>query len=88
MMNAGFALRVEGAEHFLEFGAGLMLPASADDSDDRLAYGGVYGDIGANFYLAHASTSPYVGFGVMPRLASTTITNLAPYGQGGLIFFR
>lgn len=87
MMNAGFALRVEGNRHFLEFGVGLMLPAAASDSN-KLAYGGVYGEIGANFYLAQSSTSPYVGFGVMPRLMSQQITNLAPYGQAGLMFFR
>jgi len=87
MMNAGFALRVEGGEHFLEFGVGLILPANASEND-RLAYGGVYGDIGANFYLAHSSTSPYLGFGVMPRLMSSSVTNLAPYAQGGLMFFR
>src|SRR4051812_6389924 len=44
MMDAGFALRVEGGEHFLEFGVGLMLPANASD-DQHLTYGGVYGDI-------------------------------------------
>lgn len=87
MMNAGFALRVEGKNHFLEFGVGLILPANAS-GDSRLSYGGAYGDIGANFYLAHASTSPYLGFGVMPRLVSTAVTNLAPYGQAGLMFFR
>ena len=87
MMNAGFALRVEGENHFLEFGVGLILPANASD-DNRLSYGGVYAEIGANFYLAHTSTSPYLGFGVMPRLMSSEVTNLAPYGQGGLMFFR
>jgi hypothetical protein len=87
MMNAGFALRVEGNHHFLEFGVGLILPANAGE-DARLSYGGVYGDIGANFYLSHTSTSPYLGFGVMPRLMSSEVTNLAPYGQAGLMFFR
>lgn len=87
MMNAGFALRVEGAQHFLEFGVGLTLPATPD-SPDRLTYGGVYGEIGASFYLTHSSTSPYAGFGVMPRLMSRTVTNLAPYGQAGVMFFR
>ncbi|MES1179183.1 MAG: hypothetical protein ABUL62_33015 [Myxococcales bacterium] len=87
MMDAGFALRVEGGEHFLEFGVGLVLPANASDSN-HLTYGGVYGEIGANFYVVHASTSPYLGFGVMPRLMSSEVTNLAPYAQGGLMFFR
>ena len=88
MMNAGFALRVEGGEHFLEFGVGFILPAQASD-DQQLSYGGVYGELGANFYLAHRSTSPYLGFGVMPRLMSSQqLTNVAPYVQGGLMFFR
>lgn len=87
MMSAGFSLRTEGANHFLEFGVGLVLPANPDN-DQKLSYGGVYGDIGANFYLAHASTSPYLGFGVMPRLMSREVTNLAPYGQVGVMFFR
>ena len=87
MMDAALAVRVEGAEHFLEFGFGVVLPASPGEGG-KLAYGGVYADIGANFYLVHASTSPYVGFGVMPRLMSSTVTNLAPYAQGGLMFFR
>jgi hypothetical protein len=87
MMVAGFALRVEARSHFLEFGVGLALPANAGDGEHR-AYGGVYADIGANFYLADSSTSPYLGFGVMPRLMSRQVTNLAPYGQAGLMFFR
>ena len=87
MMNAGFSARVEGGEHFLEFGVGVILPANASDAQHR-TYGGVYGDIGANFYLAHSSTSPYLGFGVMPRLMSSEVTNLAPYVQSGLMFFR
>ncbi|MEO7035993.1 MAG: hypothetical protein ABI335_19410 [Polyangiaceae bacterium] len=87
MMSAGFALRVDSNSHFLEFGVGVVLPANPGE-DHRLGYGGVYGDIGANFYLAHASTSPYLGFGVMPRLVSQEVTNLAPYGQAGLMFFR
>ncbi|MEO8900736.1 MAG: hypothetical protein ABI488_03775 [Polyangiaceae bacterium] len=87
MMSAGFALRVDSNSHFLEFGVGVVLPANPGD-EQRLAYGGVYGDIGANLYLAHASTSPYLGFGVMPGLASQEVTNLARYGQVGLMFFR
>ncbi|HEY5960832.1 MAG TPA: hypothetical protein VIV60_29960, partial [Polyangiaceae bacterium] len=56
--------------------------------DSTRAYGGVYSDIGINFYLMHASTAPYAGLGVMPRLMSRQVTNLAPYGQFGVMFMR
>jgi hypothetical protein len=36
----------------------------------------------------HQATSPYIGLGLMPRLMSKDVTNLAAYGQGGVMFFR
>ena len=36
----------------------------------------------------HSATSPYLGLGVLPRLMSKDVTNLAAYGQGGVMFFR
>jgi hypothetical protein len=86
MLSIGFNGRFESTHSFLEFGAGITIPPG-DDSYDR-AYGGVYGELGANWYLGSASSSPYVGAGVVPRLASSTITNLAPYAQAGMMFFR
>jgi hypothetical protein len=87
LMNAGFALRLDGQSHFLEFGVGISVPASATSSD-WLAYGGAYADLGADFYLLQASTAPYLGFGVLPRLMSRQVTNFAAYVQGGAMFFR
>ncbi len=86
MLNAGFDARVESRNYFLEFGVGVTIPTT----DDRyeLAYGGVYAEVGASWYLAHSSVSPYLGLGAMPRLASRSIANLVLYGQGGLMFFR
>jgi hypothetical protein len=70
----------------LEFGVGLNLPPV--ESEKRYSYGGVYADLGANFYLTNDSSAPYLGFGVMPRLMSRQVTNLAPYAQAGYMFFR
>lgn len=86
MLNIGFDARVESTSYFLEFGVGATIPTT----DDRyeLAYGGLYAEIGASWYLTHSNVSPYLGVGAMPRLASRSIANLALYGQGGLMFFR
>jgi hypothetical protein len=85
MMTAGFEFRLEGKDKFLEFGVGLTIPPG---NTDGLSYGGVYSEIGLNYYLSENSTAPYLGFGVMPRLMSMQVTNLAPYLQGGVMFFR
>lgn len=86
MLSIGFNGRFESTNSFLEFGAGFTIPPGGDTYDR--SYGGAYGELGANWYLGSASTSPYVGAGVLPRLASSTITNLAPYAQAGMMFFR
>jgi hypothetical protein len=85
MMSLAFALRLEGEQHFLEVAVGFAVPAG---TEARNAYGGVFSDIGMNFYLMHEATSPYLGLGLMPRLMSSDVTNLAAYGQGGVMFFR
>jgi len=85
MMTAGFDIRLEGKDKFLEFGVGLIIPPGASS---KLSYGGVYSELGLNYYLTQNSTAPYLGFGLMPRLMSRQVTNLAPYLQGGVMFFR
>jgi hypothetical protein len=84
MMNAGFDLRMEGPRHFIELGLGISVPAG----DHDYSYGGVFADIGANLYLSQTSTAPYLGVGLMPRLMSVSPANIAPYVQGGVMFFR
>lgn len=85
MMSVGFDLRLEGEHHFLEIGVGFAVPAGTESA---LAYGGAWSEIGASYYLTRSATSPYVGVGLMPRLMSKDVTNLAAYGQGGVMFFR
>jgi hypothetical protein len=85
MMSVGFDLRLEGENHFLELGVGFAVPAGTESA---AAYGGLWSEIGASFYLMHEATSPYIGLGLMPRLMSKDVTNLAAYGQGGMMFFR
>ncbi|HEY8942808.1 MAG TPA: hypothetical protein VIM73_01045 [Polyangiaceae bacterium] len=86
MMSVGFNGRYEGASHFLEFGVGMTIPANSSEYD--MSYGGLYAELGANLYLSNTSVSPYLGGGVLPRLAGKEYTNLAAFGQGGLMFFR
>jgi hypothetical protein len=87
MMSFGFDGRLESRTYFIEFGAGFTVPASSADERD-LAYGGVYSDLGFSYYLTDSNVSPYIGGGVLPRLMSSSVTNFAVYGQGGLMFFR
>lgn len=87
MMSFGFDGRLESRHYFLEFGVGFTVPAVRDREAD-LAYGGLYSELGFNYYLGDSNISPYIGGGVLPRLMSDSITNFALFGQGGLMFFR
>jgi hypothetical protein len=85
MMSASFDLKLESLNHFIQFGIGFTIPAG----DYDYSYGGVFVDIGGSFYLSQASTAPYVGFGVMPGLmSSSSVASLVAYGQAGLMMFR
>jgi hypothetical protein len=83
-MSGALDIRLESRSFFTEFAIGLTFPAG----DYENAYGGIWLDIGASFYLSDANTAPYVGFGIMPRLMSASPANIAPYGQFGVMFFR
>lgn len=87
MMSVGFDGRLESRHYFIEFGVGFTVPAVRDRERD-LAYGGLYSELGFNYYLTDSNFSPYVGGGVLPRLMSESVTNFALFGQGGLMFFR
>jgi hypothetical protein len=87
MMNFGFNGRLESRTYFLEFGAGFTIPAMSEE-DAELAYGGLYSELGFNYYLGDSNFSPYIGGGVLPRLMGRSVTNFAPFAQGGLMFFR
>jgi hypothetical protein len=77
-------VRFEGKNHFIEFGIGITVAAG----DDNPGYGGLWTDVGANLYLTESITAPYLGVGLMPRLMSETVANLAPYAQFGVMFMR
>lgn len=82
-MSGAFDLRLENGQHFIEVGVGLTFP-----TPDARGYGGIWLDIGGNLYLGSGNTAPYLGVGIMPRLMSHSVANLAPYLQGGVMFFR
>ena len=89
IVSLGFDARLETARYFLEFGAGVAIPS--DSSNDKTNYGGIYGELGASYYLSEQSFSPYIGAGVLPRLliaSDSSGANMAFYGQFGLMFAR
>lgn len=83
-MSGAFDLRLENGMHFIELGIGFTVAAPGE----RYGYGGFWLDMGGDWYLMDTSTAPYVGIGIMPRLMGDSIANLAPYLQGGVMFFR
>jgi hypothetical protein len=90
LLGVGFDDRLEGESYFIEFGAGLLLPAQ-DYNQSRGNYGGAYAEFGASYYLSNGETSPYVGAGVLPRFIITDHdagTQLSVYGQAGVMFMR
>ncbi len=91
MASLGFNGRLEGNTYFLEFGAGVMLPADFDDDDGRISMGGLFAEIGGSYYLGSSSISPYVGGGLSPRILLGSYdggVNIAPFLQLGLMFMR
>lgn len=83
-MSGAVDLRFEGRMHFIELGIGLTFAAG----DDNPGYGGLWLDVGGNLYLTDSNTGPYIGAGIMPRLMSESVANLAPYAQVGVMFMR
>jgi hypothetical protein len=90
MLLGQFDMRLEGQSYFIEFAAGLMLPSRFDDADDRIAIGGLVGQLGASYYLTHTSVSPYIGVGASPRLVFGNYNGagLTLGGQAGVMFMR
>jgi hypothetical protein len=80
--------RLESRNYFLEFGAGFTAPASSRHDAESL--GSLFAEIGASYFLANDTVSPYIGAGVSPRilLANESGVSLAPYLQLGLMFPR
>ncbi len=85
MTTISYDGRHEGNNYFVEWGAGFTIPTNPDG--DNEAYGGLHLELGGSYYLTQATTSPYVGAGVLPRILSEGIS-VAPYLQGGVMFLR
>jgi len=83
--------RMEAERTFWEFGVGLML-GSGTTNDPGL--GALQADLGGGYYLQDASTSTYVGGGILPRILWVTggggdvAMNLTPYVDVGMEFMR
>lgn len=89
MMSLQFDTRLEGRVYFVEFGAGVTIPA--DSATNRTQMGGVFAEFGGSYYLNNDSTSLYVGGGVSPRLflsGDDGGARCAFYGQAGVMFMR
>jgi hypothetical protein len=83
-----FNMIFEREPFFIEIGAGVLLPANKPGAN-AANYGGVISELGGDYYLSEGDTAPFVGLGVQPRiLTAGSIINLAPYAQGGVMFWR
>jgi hypothetical protein len=82
-----FDARLEQKDYFLELGLGVLVPNSLQD---KPSVGGLVGELGASYYLAHASVSPYIGAGLSPRivLGGFSGAGMAVNGHVGLMFMR
>lgn len=90
--------RLEGKQYFLEFGVGFLLPPSLGRAESHAEISGLTAEIGASYYLAHTSVSPYIGGGIQPRLIGLDQgsysddghagANMTVYAQTGLMFMR
>lgn len=82
-----FDVRLEQPRYFLEVAAGFWLPS---ETNARQGLGGFVGHIGASYYLAQASVSPYIGLGFSPRVFGGQYEGggLAVNAHVGVMFMR
>lgn len=82
-----FDVRVERRHYFVELAAGFWLPS---ETNARQGLGGFVGQLGASYYLAQGSVSPYIGLGVSPRFFAGEYRGpgLAVNAQLGVMFMR
>jgi hypothetical protein len=82
-----FDVRLEQRHYFVEIAAGFWLPS---DTNARQGLGGFVGHIGASYYLAQGSVSPYIGLGFSPRIFAGEWqgAGLAVNAHVGVMFMR
>jgi hypothetical protein len=96
-VGAMFDLRMEFDRYFLEFGAGITLPARAEDLDpaideqgnpvrqNRGSVAGLMAEIGASRFLTQGNTGLYLGAGAIPGITFTEdLAAFALYTQLGV----
>jgi hypothetical protein len=96
MVSFQFAGRMGTRDAFVEFGAGLTLPASSAASSRDIQMGGVFAEIGGGVFLAPTSVAPYLAGGISPRIwvidagsgADGTGASCTVYGAAGINFTR
>jgi hypothetical protein len=59
-----FDVRIERRRFFFELALGVWLPS---ETNARQGLGGLVGQLGSSYYLAHRGVSPYIGLGISPR---------------------
>jgi hypothetical protein len=82
-----FDVRLEQPRYFIELAAGFWLPS---ETNSRQGLGGFVGHIGASYYLAQGSVSPYIGIGFSPRVFAGQYEGggLTANGHFGVMFMR
>ena len=79
-------MRFEVDRWLYELALGFMIPGVTAETP---GYGGLWVDLGANYYLTDTDFAPYVGGGLEPRLVfSGSGFNMLPYVQVGATLSR
>jgi hypothetical protein len=96
MVSFQFDGRVGTRDSFVEFGAGFAVPASSASGSDQIQMGGVFVELGGNFYLSDGAVAPYLGGGISPRIwflsapgnMDASGATCSVHGQAGVTFTR
>jgi hypothetical protein len=98
ILSAQFDGRFGSRDSFVEFGAGLALPSSAESGSGTIEMGGLFVELGGSYFLSNGNVAPYLGLGVSPRIWFVTTSDsgvgtkenvtCTGYGQAGIVFTR
>src|SRR5690606_18564949 len=100
-VGAEFELRLELAQFFLEFGAGLVIPTRGEGMYDeydldgspvvnnRGSTGGLMAKLGASRFLTQGDVGLYAGAGLIPKIVfRNDSASMAAYAQLGITLPR
>jgi hypothetical protein len=88
-VTIGYDFRMDSEDFFLEFGAGGRIPSAIDENSKRV-YGGMYFELGADYYIRNGVVGVYVGGGVSPFLnfLADVEMGIVPFVQAGVMLPR